>query len=478
MDTIPEKFHGLVRIRELERVRQAINDYKHRFQSATHSLEEKNRELTKLTYHDPLTGRFNRRAFEARVKHALETAVVEGKEHVQCYIDLDQFKVVNDTCGYVGGDELLKQVAALIESEIRECDMLARLGGDEFGVLLESCSVIKATEIAEAMCLKVKTHRFVWQGKHLDMGISIGLVPITSENAVLEDVFKNADAACYVAKDSGRNRMQLYQAHDQELAQRYGEMQWVSRIREALDENRFELHAQLIKPVNSRNQQLHYELLIRLRERSGELIPPMAFIPAAERYNLMQEIDAWVFKEALSHIRRLTQRGAGDLMLSINLSGQSIGNVDVLNIIKHEIASKGINPQMLCFEITETAAITNLSTAVDFIRSLRAIGCKFSLDDFGSGLSSFGYLSNLDVDFIKIDGEFIKSIQSSSLSYSIVSAINQIGHVMGVQTIAEFVENEEVIDALTAMGIDYIQGFGVHKPEPLVQLQNERSKSA
>jgi diguanylate cyclase (GGDEF)-like protein len=470
VDSIPAHFHGLIRIRELEEVRQAINDYKTRFQSATQILETRNKELTHLTYHDSLTGGFNRRAFEARLEHAVETALIEEKEHALCYIDLDQFKVVNDTCGHIAGDELLKQVSLLLEAEIRDTDMLARLGGDEFGVLLEGCNIDKAREMAEAMRLKIKTHRFVWHDKPLDIGISIGLVMINSDNANFQEILKNADAACYVAKDSGRNRLQLYQEHDKELAQRYGEMQWVSRIKQALEEDRFELYAQLIDPITKAGDDLHYELLVRLRDDDGGLVPPMAFIPAAERYNLMAEIDRWVITNTLTHMKVLGQRRQRRFVFSINLSGQSIGNVEMLDFIQEAIGEHGVDPRQLCFEITETAAITNLATATQFIRNLHELGCRFSLDDFGSGLSSFGYLSNLDIDFIKIDGEFIKSIGSSATSLSIVSAINQIGHVMGVQTIAECVESSSVINLLASIGIDFVQGFAVHKPQPLSEV--------
>ncbi|MGD8884792.1 MAG: EAL domain-containing protein [Gammaproteobacteria bacterium] len=470
VNIIPQNFHGVVGIRELEEVRQAINDYKNRFQTATITLEEKNRELTKLTYHDPLTGCFNRRAFESRLEHAVDTALIENKEHVLCYIDLDQFKVVNDTCGHVAGDELLKQVAALLENEIRDTDMLARLGGDEFGVLLEGCGIDKARDMAESMRLKIKTHRFSWKDRPLDIGISLGLVPINADNANFGDILKNADAACYVAKDSGRNRLQVYQEHDKEMAQRYGEMQWVSAIKQALEENRFELHAQLIKPIRDDTEPLHYELLVRLREHDGELVAPMAFIPAAERYNLMSDIDLWIIRNALSSIGKLNENRRSNLSLSINLSGHSLGNEETSNIIKSLILESNIEPQRLCFEITETAAITNLSVATQFIKNLRKLGCQFSLDDFGSGLSSFGYLSNLEVDFIKIDGEFIKTIENSRLSLSIVNAINQIGHVMGVKTIAEHVESQSIMHLLSTIGIDFAQGFAIHKPQPLKEI--------
>lgn len=470
VNIIPENFHGAIRIRELEEVRQAINDYKNRFQRATITLEEKNKELTKLTYHDPLTGCFNRRAFESRLEHAIETAIIENREHVLCYIDLDQFKVVNDTCGHVAGDELLKQVATLLQHEIRDTDMLARLGGDEFGVLLEGCSLDKARDMAETMRINIKTHRFSWHDKPLDIGISLGLVPINADNANFADVLKNADAACYVAKDSGRNRLQIYQQHDKEMAQRYGEMQWVSQIKQALEEDRFELHAQLIKPISDDVDIVHYEVLVRLRETDGELVAPMAFIPAAERYNLMKDIDLWIIKNALAGISQLDSRHNSNFTLSINLSGHTLGSKETLEIIKSLITQSKINPRQLCFEVTETAAITNLAVAAQFIRNLRTLGCRFSLDDFGSGLSSFGYLSNLEVDYIKIDGEFVKSIENSRLSLSIVNSINQIGHVMGVQTVAEHVETPSIMHLLSTIGIDFIQGFAIHKPQPLSEI--------
>ena len=468
VDTIPENLHGTVNIRELENVRLALNDYKNRLLSAAASLEEKNKELLHLTYHDPLTGRYNRRAFEARLQRAIETAVVENKQHALCYIDLDQFKVVNDTCGHVAGDELLKQVATLLEREIRDSDMLARLGGDEFGVLLEGCDLGKAAEHAETMRLKIRKHRFVWQDKPFDVSISIGLVPITPESVSLEEVLKNADAACYVAKDSGRNRLQVYQPHDKELAQRYGEMQWVSRIQQALAENHFELYGQFIRPAVRKAEAPHYEVLVRLRDPDGKLVSPMAFIPAAERYNLMQSIDQWVVRHALELLA--TQKTGTEVSLAINLSGQSLGSNEVLTAIQRAIAEAGVAPANLCFEITETAAITNLAAATRFIRTLRELGCRFSLDDFGSGLSSFGYLSNLEVDYIKIDGHFVKNILTDPLSRSVVDSINRIGHVLGISTIAEFVESKEIAVVLERLGVDYVQGFGIHRPESLAGL--------
>lgn len=471
VSVIPSDFHGMVNIRELENVRQALNDYNSRFLSAAAKLEEKNKELLHLTYHDVLTGRHNRRAFEARLAHAMETALLEQQHHVLCYIDLDQFKVVNDTCGHVAGDELLKQVSTILHSETRASDMLARLGGDEFGVLFEGCDMEMAAEIAESMRMQVKKYRFVWQKQPFDISISIGLVAITSANANIADAMKYADAACYVAKDSGRNRVQIYQQHDKDLAQRHGEMQWVSRIKQALEENRFELHGQLIQPIADKTARPHCEVLLRLRDEDGKLVPPMAFIPAAERYNLMSAIDLWVIRNALEMLSAQRELGrATNLTLAINLSGLSLGNSEILACIKELMQEKNIDPACLCFEITETAAITNLTAAMEFMRNLSTLGCSFALDDFGSGLSSFGYLSNLAVNYIKIDGHFVLTMLDDPLNRSFVSAINEIGHVMGVATIAEFVETRAHITDLSEIGIDYIQGFGVHKPEPLMDF--------
>jgi diguanylate cyclase (GGDEF)-like protein len=471
VSAIPKDFHGAVNILELENVRQALNDYNSRFLSAAATLEQKNKELLHLTYHDVLTGRHNRRAFETRLAHAMQTALLEQQHHVLCYIDLDQFKVVNDTCGHVAGDELLKQVASILHSETRASDMLARLGGDEFGILFEGCELEKALEIAESMRLKVKKYRFVWQKMPFDISISIGLVSITSANADVAEAMKNADAACYVAKDSGRNRVQVYQEHDKDLAQRHGEMQWVSRIKQALEDNRFELHGQLIRPTSDETLRPHCEVLLRLRDEDGRLVPPMAFIPAAERYNLMPAIDLWVIRRAIEMLAAQHAQGkATHLTLAINLSGLSLGNKEVLSCIKQLIEEHKLDSGSLCFEITETAAITNLAAAMEFMRNLRALGCRFALDDFGSGLSSFGYLSNLAVDYIKIDGHFVVNMLTDPLNRSFVSAINEIGHVMGVATIAEFVESTALIADLEKIGIDYVQGFGVHKPEPLMDF--------
>ena len=476
---IPEGFHGIVKISELESVRLAVNDYHKRFRDATATLVEKNEELMLLTYRDTLTGIYNRRAFESHLEQTLNTAKRENKTSALFYMDMDQFKVVNDTCGHEAGDELLKQVASVLQARIRGSDILARLGGDEFGVLLEGCEVDKATELAEGLCEAVRHLRFSWEGKLFDVSVSIGLVPITAESGTLGDVLRSADTTCYLAKDLGRNRVQIYQPDDKVLAQRYGEMQWVSQISQALKDNRFELHCQKIVPISDDTLLPHYELLIRMRDVKGKLVPPMAFLPAAERYNLMTSIDRWAIHAAVSILREQTLPvGKKKGLIAVNLSGQSLGDKHFLDYVVSELAQSDVSPELICFEITETAAITNLISATQFISKLRSMGCRFALDDFGSGLSSFGYLKNLQVDYLKIDGHFVKNILEDPVNRSIVEAINQIGHVMGILTIAEFVENEQILATIKEIGVDYVQGFGIDKPKPLQNKGIEGNKRA
>ena len=470
-DRVPVSINGPLRISELENVTQALNEYKDRLQSAVATLEQTNKELMHLTFHDPLTGCANRRAFERRLKHAMQAVDIGIQKYALCYIDVDQFKVVNDTCGHIAGDELLKQIALLLEGELNKTDLLARLGGDEFGVLLENSKLETATETAERMREKVMGHRFVWHGQTYVITISIGLVPITRDIPNMSEALKNADAACYVAKDAGRNRLHVYQENDQEMAQRHGEMQWVSRIKQALEEERFELYGQLIKPLQTESNVLHCEVLLRLIEQDGKLVLPMAFIPAAERYNLMSEIDMWVIENAIRLLGEASRANAQrEVVISVNLSGQSLGDEAILDCIKNSINKYGAKPENICFEITETAAIANLNQAVIFIEYLRGLGCRFALDDFGSGLSSFGYITNLELDGIKIDGYFVKNILTDPLSRTIIKAINEVGHVLGISTIAEFAEDDAIITELKNLNVDFGQGLGIHKPEPLSYL--------
>lgn len=426
-------------------------------------------QLTWQASHDALTGLPNRRAFEDRAQALLERARTQGRRHVLCYLDLDQFKIVNDTCGHSAGDELLCQISALLRPRIRNSDTLARLGGDEFGILLENCDVPKAQQIAEDLLHTLEAFRFARDHKTFSISASIGIVAIDAHVESLSSILSAADTACYAAKDKGRNQALVYEAEDAELSQRQGEMQWVTRIHQALEENRFRLYHQVIVPIRPQAEAMeHYEILLRLQDEEGNLVPPMAFIPAAERYNLMPLIDRWVIRAALQALQQHPGRAAlGRLVCAINLSGQTLCDSSFQTFIEEQFTQTGVPPGCICFEITETAAIANLSRAMSLIHQLKGMGCRFALDDFGSGLSSFGYLQNLPIDYLKIDGSFIKDIETDRTDAAMVEAINQIGHVMGIKTIAEFVENAAIFEKLREIGVDYAQGYGVGKPIPL-----------
>ena len=418
--------------------------------------------------HDALTGLVNRREFENRLERALKSAEGGRSEYAVCYLDLDQFKIINDSCGHVAGDELLRRLGRVLAQQVRSQDTLARLGGDEFGVLLEDCSMHVAERVANALRRTIEDFRFAWQKQVFGIGVSIGVVPIQGLGQTVSSILSAADAACYAAKDRGRNRIHIYHEGDVELARRHGEMRWVTRIQTALEENRFELARQPIVPLSaSAREDTHYELLLRMRDEDGNIVLPDAFLPAAERYNLSVKLDRWVVREAF----RLLTRNPGHLenlfLCSINLSGVSLADEDFLIFVTTELASTGLPPSKVCFEITETAAIANLAGAMRFIEVLRRIGCRFALDDFGSGLSSFAYLKSLPVDFLKIDGVFVKDIVEDPIDRELVRAINEIGHVMGKRTIAEFVESKEILAALGEIGVDYAQGFELGKPKLL-----------
>ncbi|MGE0080657.1 MAG: EAL domain-containing protein [Thiohalomonadaceae bacterium] len=429
------------------------------------------RQLSYQASHDMLTGLFNRRVFERRVEEAIRDAMTNGGSHVLFYMDLDQFKVVNDTCGHKAGDELLQQMASLMQGRVRETDILARLGGDEFGALFERCPVDKAVSIAEGIRQAVHDFRFAWQDKTFEVGVSIGVVPIDAGSGNLAEVLAAADAACYVAKDRGRNRIHVYQPDDHAVAQRHGEMEWVHRLSAAFDEDRFLLYAQPVVHLGTDHPISHYEVLLRMRDERGNVVPPGAFIPAAERYNLMPTLDRWVIRTTLKLLREAQGKLAfPPLDCAINLSGQSLCDDHFLEFVIQLFESTGIPPESVCFEVTETAAIANLSRATRFISVLRGMGCSFALDDFGAGLSSFGYLKSLPVDYLKIDGSFVKDMVVDRVDRAMVESINEIGHVLGLKTIAEFAENDDVIHALEKVGVDYAQGNGIELPQPLTTI--------
>jgi diguanylate cyclase (GGDEF)-like protein/PAS domain S-box-containing protein len=433
------------------------------------------RQLSYQASHDMLTGLYNRRVFEQRVEEAIRSAHSGNELHSMLYLDLDQFKVVNDTCGHNAGDELLQQVSSLMQSRVRESDVLARLGGDEFGVLLEHCPPARAVAIAESIRVAVRDFRFAWEDKAFEIGVSIGLVPIAADAGNLAHVLAAADAACYLAKDRGRNRLHLYQPDDNAIVQRHGEMQWVHRLSSAFDNGRFQLYAQPIVHVAGDRVVSHYEVLLRMRDENGHIIPPGAFIPAAERYNLMPTIDRWVIRNTLEMLRE----AQGELAFppvecAINLSGQSFTDARFLEYVVDLFDETGIPCESISFEVTETAAVANLSRATRFISVLRGMGCSFALDDFGAGLSSFGYLKTLPVDYLKIDGAFVRDMVRDRVDRAMVEAINEIGHIMGLKTIGEYAEDERVLEALESAGVDFAQGNSIAPPLPFsVVLENE-----
>ncbi|MBI5460787.1 MAG: EAL domain-containing protein [Gammaproteobacteria bacterium] len=427
------------------------------------------RELAYQAKHDMLTGLMNRREFEHHLATTLGRApLLTTEPDWLCYLDLDQFKLINDTCGHLAGDELLKQVSRTLQSQLRECDMLARMGGDEFAILLSRCAAESATQIIERIRHILIATGFVWEDKTFNISGSFGIVPITADKVTLYELMSSADAACYVAKDEGRNRIHVHQGDDDAAAHRTTEMHWAHRIKQALEENRFILHHQLIGALQGRVYGMHTEILVRMIDENGALVAPTAFIPAAERYNLMADIDRWVVRQTLHTLRHSVLTSApGTCTIAINLSAQSLCDDNFLPFVLQEFDNQQIDPRHLCFEITETCAITNLSRAMHVIATLRARGCRFALDDFGSGLSSFGYLKNLRVEYLKIDGSFVRDIEHDAMDLAMVESINQIGHVAGMQTIAEHVENTAILEKLRRIGVDFAQGYGIAIPEPL-----------
>ena len=428
-------------------------------------------QLSYQASHDALTGLLNRRQFESVLNDSVRRRR-HGENDVLCYLDLDQFKLVNDTCGHIAGDELLRQLAGVLRTVIRRSDVVARLGGDEFGILLTRCAIERAETVANGLCEAIRGFRFTWEGRPFQLGASIGVVPISSQGNDVTDLLSAADAACYAAKDRGRNRVHVFTPDDRVVAHRKGEMEWVAQLHSALEEDRFELQYQPILEAHHRRiEPARIEILLAMLNDDGERIPPGSFIPAAERFNTMPAIDRWVVTQAISSFAehwRSSHRTVRECF--INLSGTSLTDPSFGAFVKEQIIEHQVPAGVLCFEITETAAITNLAEATELMKELRAMGCRFALDDFGSGLSSFAYLRSLPVDFLKIDGMFVKDIHHDSVDHSIVESINRVGKMVGLKTIAEFVESPQVLEHLQALGVDFVQGYGLARPAPVKNL--------
>ncbi|WP_339829905.1 EAL domain-containing protein [uncultured Arenimonas sp.] len=425
-------------------------------------------ELSYQAKHDSLTSLYNRREFERRLDAAIASLDAGGPAWALLYMDLDQFKLINDTSGHYAGDQLLAQLANLLLGMLPEKAVVARLGGDEFAILVEGASESDAVALAERIRTDIDGYSFGWEQRNYTISASIGVVMLRGAGLSQRTLLAHADTACYMAKERGRNRVHLFSEEDSETTQRRSEMEWAGRIRQALSDGRFLLHFQELVPLweGERSEGVHMEMLIRLRDEKGALVPPGAFIPAAERFGLMPAIDRWVVETTLANFSRLHPSGRPISLCAINLSGPTFEDAAFADFVLDAIERHGVSPRHLCFEITETAAVSNMARAVEFMQRLRAAGCKFSLDDFGSGMASFGYLKNLPVDFIKIDGSFIRNIETDPVSYSIVRAVTDIGHQLGLQVIGEWVADERARDLLRGLSVDYAQGFAVHKPEP------------
>lgn len=415
---------------------------------------------------DNITGLFNRRGFTEKMQKAITLIKTSQKKYSILFIDIDQFKIINDTSGQKAGDQLLNQIGSLLTSELSRNHSIGRLGADEYGILLENSDLDNAKKTAEILIQKINQFRFAYNDKLFAISVCIGVSEILPDSIDFSTSLNSADLACQVAKEQGRNRLHLYHSSDEESIRHQSEMHWVSRINQALVEERFQIYRQKILPLQTRpGAENHYEILLRLKDENGNIILPNAFIPAAERYLLMSQLDRWVIKKTLAEMERSSQKEPeSKISYSINLSGQSFCESGFVEFVIEQINQSGITPNRICFEVTETAAVSNLSQTIKFMEKLKNIGCTFSLDDFGSGMSSFTYLKNLPVDYLKIDGYFVKNMLTNSIDYAMVKSINEIGHVMKMKTIAEFVENDLIMQELTNMGIDYGQGYAIGKP--------------
>ena len=460
-------------------VKQAVSPMYNRFNEvigaviALHDITDAKKMEQSLSYqatHDALTHLINRAEFENRLQQSIERSRTDKIIHALLYMDLDNFKIINDSCGHVGGDQLLRQITKILEEKLRRGDVLARLGGDEFAAILEGCPVEQATLIAKDICNEIQNYIFVWEMQTFNVGVSIGLVPIDEDCSDVNQLLSLADSSCYAAKDMGRNRVHVYQDNDADVMKKKGEMQWVSRINKALQEDRFTLYFQLIEPISSEEPGLHFEILIRMKDEHGNLIPPGAFLPAAEHYDLIKILDHWVVRNVFAWLNDNPELTENINLCSINLSGNSIGDEHFMHHLAEQFRSCQFSAEKICFEVTETAAISNLNAASLFIDTIKELGCSFSLDDFGSGMSSFGYLKQLNIDYLKIDGLFVKDIVIDPVDTAMVKSINEVGHIMGLKTIAEYVENDDILEVIKEIGVDFAQGYGISRPKPLDEI--------
>ena len=420
--------------------------------------------------HDALTGLFNRHEFSRRLKRLIEQIHDDQERHALCYIDIDQFRLINDTCGHAAGDELLRQFGELLSHGIRGDDTLARIGNDQYTLLLRGCSAFHAQRRTRALLDRLDAFRFQWEAKRFRITVSIGLVPIDVRTQGAEGALRAAESACQSARAAGRNRFVVFDAQDDRYCRHFGDLKWMRRVESALEENRFTLHAQPIRALGPDAPADNYELLVRMVDRAGKDVAPGQFLPAVERFNLSAALDRWVVREALTAISRIEAESPAPRFWTINLSGQSLSDRLFQDFLLAQLNKNDVAAGKVCFEITETAAIAQMDRAIDFMNALRERGCALALDDFGSGLSSFAYLKNLPVDIVKIDGQFVRDIAHSEVAEAMVQSINQIAQLMGKRTVAEYVENNAILDRLRAVGVDFVQGYGIGMPRPITEI--------
>ena len=426
------------------------------------------REMSYQASHDALTGLVNRPEFERRLEAAVSSARSEGVGHVVCYLDLDRFKLVNDTSGHIAGDNLLREIGTLLKQRVRDSDTVARVGGDEFAMLLAGCPLDKARQIADDVCQSVAAHQFAWQDRIFDIGVSVGVVEVGKDSGSAETVLSAADSACYVAKQHGRGRIHVYSSRDEVLARERGEIQWLQRLQAALKENGFELYVQPIVSLAGRNATgPAVEVLLRMRDESGGSISPVHFLPSAERYQLMSQIDRWVVQATLAALADGAPNVPAGRTCNINLSAQTLADDDFLEFMVDALDHTGVDPARICFEIRESAVVSQIDQAQRFINVLHGIGCRFALDNFGSGVGSFANLKHLSLDYLKIDGTYTRSLDTDSVNREMIAAMVKLARTLDFRVVAEQVEDQASFETLRTLGVDYVQGYVVERPRPL-----------